>query len=400
VTEGRVYFPGEHGGVLLDVRPLPRLLAPDRLSGEYAEVRNGACVPSPDGTPRAVMVPCAVADAQGDFLYMPGRGGARMDRCTVSRRRVELHVEASHFAEVNTYYHLDRIAHYINGLLTELKAPSLPRVVAVVHAHNGCCHASPADGKARPGGLRPFQGGHYRLPSSSYDVPELSTLSPTGEIHLGSGQRRLKCGALAQRVGKPYRHNAGHNAGIIYHEFGHHINCHTADFRANALRDSLKQSNRKVSMDEGTSDYWSAVMLGTPHIWSWHRRHDAGSIHRRSLATTATMSDYDHSPDADPHRNGTIWAGALWDLRCHAAATQADGAHLADKIVLQSLLLIGQLHKAERNQTCRARSRFRTGLRKLLLADQLVTGGQFQQVILNVFNARGIHTWRSREVAS
>ena len=34
------------------------------------------------------------------------------------------------------------------------------------------------------------------------------------------------------------------------------------------------QNNLKTAVDEGFCDYWAATMQGTPHIWSWHRRHD------------------------------------------------------------------------------------------------------------------------------
>jgi hypothetical protein len=117
----------------------------------------------------------------------------------------------------------------------------------------------------------------------------------------------MEFGALAQAAGGAYRHNASHNAGTLYHEYGHHIHRHTADFRANAWRAPECQSNRKIATDEGTCDYWAATMLETPHIWAWHHRHDGVVTHRRRLVARKTMADYDPSPEADPHINGTIW---------------------------------------------------------------------------------------------
>ncbi len=393
-------------GVALEVVELPRLETPGRLKGPYVEVRCGGAAPAGRGAAGCRRIPPAQPDANGDYLFAPGRGGARMDRPDIPEARVRSYVEATHFAEVHTYYHLDRMAHYLHGLLGELGAGPLPPVVAVVSAHNACWNAAGGgvvDGVQRPCGWRPMQGGHYRLPGTDHDVMEHEPLVTTGEIHLGSGRRRLTTGALARRVGKSYRHNAGHNAGTIYHEYGHHLHRHTADFRANNLRPPAEQSNRKVSMDEGTCDYWAAALLDTPHIWAWHRRHDEASVHRRSLTSSVTMADYDHSDDADPHINGTIWAASLWDFRTRLrvaapGADGADGARLADKIVLQALLLIGRIHKEDRPTTCRVRSRFRTGLRKLLEADQIITGGLWQQTLLDVFNARGITTRRPSEV--
>jgi hypothetical protein len=313
-----------------------------------------------------------------------------MDRQGVSAERVRRHVEASHFAEVNTYFHVDRIAHYIHELLGELRGAPLPRVVAVVHAHNACSGDSPPDGVPRRGGWRPFQGGHYRLPGPDHDLAEPPTLSAAGEIHLGAGQRNLTTGALARRIGKPYRHNAGHNAGTIYHEYGHHVHRHTADFRCNGQRPADAQSNRKVSMDEGTSDYWAGVLLNSPHIWAWHRRHDAQQVHPRSLTSANTMCDYQRGDRADPHVNGTIWAAALWDFRSRLRLARADGGRVADLIVLQGLLLVGRIDRGDRPRTCKARSRFRTGLSMLVEADRLVAGGAWRPLLLDAFNRRGI----------
>jgi hypothetical protein len=153
-------------------------------------------------------------------------------------------------------------------------------------------------------------------------------------------------------------------------------------------------------MDEGTCDYWTGVMLGTPHIWAWHRRHDADCVHRRSLTSSRTMADYDRGMEADPHVNGTIWGAALWDFRTRLEATEPQGGRLADLIVMQALLLIGRIHEVDRPQTCRVRSRFRTGLRALLEAELLLTDGRRQQLILDSFNARGISTRRIRRSRS
>src|SRR5262249_575289 len=144
------------------------------------------------------------------------------------------YVRAARFGEVNTYYHIDRIANHVHELLAKLGAPPLPPVIAVVNAH----HAATEHEGIRDGGLKPrdawlpFQGGHYRLQSRHYDIEEYDPVSPNGEIHLGAGWQLWEHGALAEAAGRGYRANASHNAGIIYHEYGHHITRHTADFRA------------------------------------------------------------------------------------------------------------------------------------------------------------------------
>src|SRR5262249_39796659 len=148
-----------------------------------------------------------------------------------------------HFGEVNTYFHLDRIAAYVDGLLRTLGKPSLPRLIAVVNAHHGATEIAPGlrDGVEKHGKWLPFQGGHYRLPCRRTTVREHEPISPDGEIHLGPGWRLLEHGALPEAVGRRYRANAAHNAGILYHEYGHHITNHTADLMANQLRPSDRQ---------------------------------------------------------------------------------------------------------------------------------------------------------------
>src|SRR5262249_11192005 len=240
----------------------------------------------------------------------------------------------------------------------------------------------------------PFQGGHYRLPARDALVPEPDPVSPDGEIHLGPGWKLLVHGALVDATGARYRHIASHNAGTLYHEYGHHIARHTADFRANALRAADAQSNRKTELDEGFSDYWAATMLATPHIWAWHRRHDAVELHGRSLVAPVSMADYDGCEAADPHANGTILAAALWDLRARMAVEHELGARGGGKLVLQAVLPLGSEMGAERPPRVRARRRARGGLatplEALLRAEQRLHAGRLRTAIVACFAGRGI----------
>jgi hypothetical protein len=410
VRRGHVYVwtpdpSGSLGGrVTAAVVPLLRLDTDGeqsgRLWGHYVRVQNGGTVNESDlatGSVRDVPIGDAQPNIDGDFLFEPGRGGGRMDKVVLAgpnfRRR---YIQASHFGEVNTYFHLDRIAAYVDDLLHQLAAQPLPRVTAIVNAHHA---ATEKDGLrdgvrgARSGRWLPFQGGHYRLPSWRYDVDEFQPISPQGEIHLGPGWQLLRCGAIVEAAGRPYWANGAHNGAILYHEYGHHIMRHTADIQANALRPPDQQRNRKAAIDEGTSDYWAAAMLGTPHIWAWHRRHDDQEIHPRSLASTKTMADYDSSPQANPHTNGTIWAAALWDLRTRLDAQQPDGARRTDLLVLRALLLVGQL-TGHRKELRRARESYEMGVAALVRADELLHAGRNREAILTCFGKRGIHPTR------
>lgn len=396
---------GSRGGrVTAAVVPLLRLETDGgqsgRLWGRHVRVRNDGAVNEPDsatGSVRGVSIGDARPNMEGDFLFDPGCGGGRMDKVVLAdpERRCR-YIQASHFGEVNTYFHVDRIAAYVDDLLRQLGAQRLPRVTAVVNAHHA---ATEKDGLrdgvrgTRTGRWLPFQGGHYRLPSWRYDVSEFQPISPQGEIHLGPGWQLLRSGAIVEAAGRPYWSNAAHNGAILYHEYGHHIMRHTADIQVNALRPPGQQRNRKAAIDEGTSDYWAAVMLGTPHIWAWHRLHDDQEIHPRSLASPKTIADYDSSPQANPHTNGTIWAAALWDLRTRLDASQPEGGRRADLLALRALLLLGQL-TAPRNELRRARESYEMGLAALVRADELLHAGRNREAILTCFGKRGIHLTR------
>ena len=406
MNQGRVYIwiaDPKHplpGKVSREIVPLPNLDdqadGKSRLSGRHVLVHNGGYVYEADpltGKIRPVPLGNACSDSQGDFLFEPGRGGGRMDKVTLAAPDfLWRYTQASHFGEVNTYYHVDRIAANITGLLRELGSPSLPRVTVVVNAHHAATEKTEGlrDGVLKGERWLAFQGGHYRLASRQYDISEHEPVSPDGEIHLGAGRQLLRHGALVECAGISYRANASHNAGIIYHEYGHHITRHTADFRGNHLRPRKNQDNRKSPIDEGTSDYWTAAMLDTPHIWAWHQPQN----HHRNLASEKGMSDFDPDRSADPHLNGTIWGAALWDLRTALAARDPDGPRKTNLLLLQALLLIGKMMGKENPPTPESvrevRGSYSVALAALLQADEKLFGNQHRDVILTTFDKRGI----------
>jgi len=409
MSRGRVYLwsnespRGLPGHLTASVEPLPHLDAgtetSGRLSGRFVSVRNAGAVYEPDPITKQVQaVPLGDAgpDTAGNFIFEPGRGGGRIDKVRLAEPDFRWrYIQAARFGEVNTYFHADRIATYVHDLLGELGFPPLPRVTAVVTAHHAATEQDGLrDGVRRHNDWLPFQGGHYRLPSRRYEMPEHQPISPAGEIHLGPGRQLLEHGALVEAAGGRYRANASHNAGIIYHEYGHHITRHTADFRANNLRPSDRQNNGKTAMDEGICDYWAATMLGTPHIWILHRRHDDHEVHVRSLTSRKTMDGYDTGPRADVHTNGTIWGAALWDLRTELAATQPNGIRKSDLLVLKALVLLGKLTPRGQETSVAgvrlARKHFDVGLTSLLLADAQLNRSQNDKTLLEIFGKRGI----------
>lgn len=399
---GRVFIwrpDGTHplGGRLdLEIVPLRDLTMQRevRLHGRLVQVTNGGALIEPgpsEGATLNTAIGDARPDSSGHFIFGACWGGARVDK-TVPAPAPEndrlQYVEAAHFGEVNTYYHLHKLASYVEGLLDELRLPRLPQVTAVVNAHHAATeHNGIRDGIASASGSTCFQGGHYRLPGGGNRIPEYHPISADGEIHLGPGRRLLKEGALAEfaaRDGRRYRKNASHNLGIIYHEYGHHIARHTADFRANRRRSPNRQDNLKIALDEGTADYWAAVMLQTPHIWACHRERDDA----RNLSSANTMDDFDTK--ADPHTNGTIWAAMLWHLRAKLRSRHQDGDRRTDMLVLKALHLMGEEGRRFAAKCSAARGDFAVASIALLRADSAVFGGRFRDDIVACLSARKI----------
>lgn len=390
------------GTASADVVALPRLFADARgLSGLFALVGNAGVVnmPGEGGQPMRTPVGNAAPDADGDFVFTPGRGGGRIDKVPLADPDFRYrYLQASHFGEVNVYFHLDRMASHVDELLHSLEPLSgrrLPRVTALVNAHDGATDLDATgvrDGVRGPHRWLPFQGGHYRLSGRATAIPEHGAVSPDGEIHFGPGFELAYHGALVEAAGDRYRANASHNPGIIYHEYGHHVTRHTADLRGNDLRPPDRQDNKKAAIDEGTADYFAATMLDTPHIWAFHHRHDAESVHPRSLVSARTMADFDASPGADPHANGTIWGAALWDLRQALARAGALPPRETDRLVLAALLLVGRIGAGARSARVVAslRESFDASLGALLDADDALHRGAHHRTIESVFRRRGL----------
>src|SRR5262245_20990856 len=120
MNRGNVYVwipdPGNPlgGRVVRELVPLLRLETDGegngRLWGRFVRVRNGGEIHEPDpatGGFRAVPVGDARPNARGDFVFKTRRGGGRLDKVALAEPLFRARfIEASHFGEVNTYYHL------------------------------------------------------------------------------------------------------------------------------------------------------------------------------------------------------------------------------------------------------------------------------------------------------
>ncbi len=97
MSDGRIYTWALHpdnpfeGHVTVSMAPLPRLDAQGegkgRLWGRYVRVRNGGSVTVLDpatGTAQSVALGNAQPNAEGNFLFEPGRGGGCMDNIVLA----------------------------------------------------------------------------------------------------------------------------------------------------------------------------------------------------------------------------------------------------------------------------------------------------------------------------
>jgi hypothetical protein len=302
-----------------------------------------------------------------DLRFDPRDGGGPL--CSPEHRR-----EARAFGVVNVAFHLQRGLDRIAALLGR----PLPRLVARIGVH---ASQSPYWG-----------GGHYRLPALTYSkLPEEDPPMPTGEIHLGSGR------GFVPLESRPYFHAPAHNAAIICHELGHHLTRHTADLRLNSCRPSAAQSNRRVALDEGTSDYLAAVLLETPDIYGWHRHCvPSSSLERRRLDGPWTMAAYDGGRTHDPHADGAIWAAALWAARSRLER-RGIALETFDWMVVRALVRIGRSAVGlPRAEAVGRRSQFGLALRALLNEDPS-PAGDIGAVVEAVFGERGIEVGYDNE---
>ena len=315
----------------------------------------------PDGALRGCPVdPLELRD--GTLCFDPSQGGVR----TRENRRARgafnrLVAEANRFGMVNAYVHAERAARSFNGLLADVGAAPLPVLHVVVGAHFGSklpgygC----GDGDRHSGALRPMSGGHYRLSTRTTGVPELWPVEPDGEVHLGPRRYRKPFAGWMAYLG-----NAAHNPAIVYHELGHHLCRHTADFRLNAERNPTSQRNGKTGIEEGVCDYFAAVLLGSGRPYGWYR---AERGHKRDPELPRHASE--HHDRSDPHAVGATWAAAWWRSR-RELVTQG---HLRsaldhDRTLARALLAVGEVGRGGKHRTRPQREERRSSANTMLSA--------------------------------
>jgi hypothetical protein len=338
---GRVYEPSltlsEELELALVERGLPGLeVKAGQLIGPNVSVESRCVLVDRNGTGELVGVAMEpITLVGGGLCFDPRAGGIRTRHNRLAEGEFNADVaEAARFGMVNTFFHLDRAARYVNRLLQKLHAAELPPVHAVVSAHAGSRLSGYAsmDGDFRRNRLYPFQGGHYRVSQLTTGVPEPLPVRPTGEIHLGPGIRRAPFAGELR-----YLRNASHNPATIYHEYGHHLCRHTADFRLNSERSPELQRNGKTGPEEGVCDYLVAALLGTSRPYGWYQP-------RRGAWRDPDKAVAPQEGETDPHVLGAWWASAWW--RCRSLLLEEAlirSAEDHDRVLIRALLELGRV---------------------------------------------------------
>jgi hypothetical protein len=318
-------------------RELPELEIVDGdLVGRHARVESRCVLVQSEQGHGLVGVPMPPIELVGGALcFDPRAGGVPIRHNSVAGGAYNDDVaEAARFGMVNTLFHLERAARYLNELLRELGAAELPPVHAIVSAHCGSRLPGYAsmDGDFREGKLYPFQGGHYRLSQRETDIPEPEPVRPDGEIHLGPGFRRAPFAGV-----RHYLRTASHNPATIYHEYGHHLCRHTADFCLNGERAPSSQRNGNSGPEEGICNYLVAALLGTSRPYGWNQP-------RRGPRRDHDAAPPPQDAETDPDVSGAWWARAWW--RCRKVLLDAGSIPSGrdhDRMIVQGLLELGRL---------------------------------------------------------
>jgi extracellular elastinolytic metalloproteinase len=160
---------------------------------------------------------------------------------------------------------------------------------------------------------------------------------------------------------------------VVLHEYGHGISNRLVGGPANT---SCLGGTQAGAMGEGWSDYWAATFYGNGVIGEFVTNNLTNGI-RRAAYTVPANPVHDSYADLgvggfEVHRDGEVWAAALWDLR------QSLGAALADSLVLQGMKFTP------------CSPSFLNARDGILMADQNLNGGANRCAIWTVFARHGM----------
>jgi Zn-dependent metalloprotease len=158
---------------------------------------------------------------------------------------------------------------------------------------------------------------------------------------------------------------------VVFHEYGHGISNRLIGNGSTAL-----SGTQSGAMGEGWSDYW-ATTINNDGVMGEYVTNNAANGIRRAAYTVPSNAVHDSYADVcaggcEVHRDGEVWAAALWDLRTEL------GASVTDLLVLN-----GMKFTPNRPSFLNARD-------GILQADQNMNAGANRCAIWTVFARHGM----------
>jgi extracellular elastinolytic metalloproteinase len=126
--------------------------------------------------------------------------------------------------------------------------------------------------------------------------------------------------------------DSSQDGDVVFHEFGHGVSNRLVGGPANT---NCLGGTQGGAMGEGWSDYWAATFYNDGRIGEYVTNNPVNGI-RRAAYTVPANPVHDSYADVgaggfEVHRDGEVWAAALWDLRNDL------GAALSDRLVLEGM---------------------------------------------------------------
>jgi MYXO-CTERM domain-containing protein len=241
----------------------------------------------------------ALADADGDFLaYTAPEDSTVVDDA---------------FAEVQLYHHLSRARVWFEGLgLTALLATPTT-VVANYRDDAWLCSGDTADGPI---------GDYYN--NAFY--------TPTGLLGHGGTEHALA-------FGNGSAVDFAWDGDVAVHELGHAV-MHAVGDLGRIVRDELGVDVTPWAMHEGLADYFAIAYTGDPLLAEWIGAVSNRFAPLRNLGDDRRcyqIFDDEAQPQTEPHADGIIIAGALWDIRQGLAEADRPAMDLALFRVISAL---------------------------------------------------------------
>jgi hypothetical protein len=266
-ARGRVYATDPSGSPVEN--DLAYLASPTTLDGRAAAIANFVSGDLEKGE-TLVFDPTATPDVAGDYLFDPETSFDLTDK----------------FAQVNAYYHIDKMDSFFRNSLGVPMGYGLQVVVNYA-----------------PGGAA-YDNAFF----SPYTTPRFSNL-----IVIGEGSKI----------------DFAYDSDVFMHEFTHYVNANTVTFNDGSYGDQYGLNPMPGALDEGTADYFACTVNDDPIL--------GGS----ALAALGGQRDLTNNPGkcpevvfGEPHADGGLVGNATWRIR------QALGRDVADPLIWSSIQLL------------------------------------------------------------